>query len=368
MGRLRALIVKEFLAILRDPRGRVILIVPPLVQLLIFSFAATLDVTNAPLAVLNRDAGPWGTELVARITAAPVTGRVLRAGSPAGLERAIEDQQALAAISIGPDFSRDIAAGRPAEVQVILDGRRSNAAQVVYGDLGRIVAALAAETPAGGKAAGRAVTIVPQSWFNPALSSQWSMVPGLIGIIALLTGLVVTALSVARERETGTFDQLMVSPLRPAEILVGKAVPPLLIGLAQITLFLAVALWGFRIPFTGSLAGLYLAALVYLLAVIGMGLFISALSSTQQQAILGAFLLMVPMILLSGFATPVDNMPAWLQPLTLADPLRHFLTVIRGVFLRAMPLGAVAAHVWPLALIAAVTLPAAALAFRRRQD
>jgi len=368
LHRLRALIVKELLAILRDPKGRMILIMPPLIQLLVFSFAATLDVTNAPVLILNRDAGYWGHELVARIDAAPNIGTLQYAQTQTGLRQAIDTQQALIAVEIGADFSRQIELGQPADVMIILDGRRSNGAQIVSGYLTQIVNTLAAETPAGKRIEPGVPSLVTRNWFNPAVISQWSMVPGLIGIIALLTGLVVTALSVARERESGTFDQLMVSPLRTHEILIGKMTPPMIVGLAQVTLFILVAVFGFGIPLRGSVALLYFGAVIYLAAVVGLGLFVSSLSMTQQQAILGAFLLMVPMILLSGFATPIDNMPLWLQPLTAIDPLRYFLVIVKGVFLRDLPASEVLANAVPLALIAVATLSGSAWLFRSRLE
>jgi len=366
--RLQALIVKELLAILRDPRGRMILIVPPVVQLLIFSFAATFDVTNISVMILNRDHGYWGGELVKRVQAAPTMGTVLFAQSEAAVREAIDRQRVIAVIEIGPTFSRDIEAGAGTNVQIILDGRRSNTAQIVAGYLNQIVNTLSADTPTGSRLARAAVDVEQRNWFNPALLSRWAMVPGLIGIIALLTGLVVTALSVARERESGTFDQLMVSPLRTHEILIGKMTPPMIVGLAQVTLFIVVAVFIFGIPLRGSLALLYFGTLVYLTAVVGLGLFISSLSATQQQAILGAFLVMVPMIMLSGFATPIDNMPDWLQPVTLLDPLRYYLIIVRGIFLRALPMGEVLANIWPLVLIACVTLSSAAWLFRSRLE
>ncbi|ABC22590.1 ABC transporter permease [Rhodospirillum rubrum] len=366
--RLKALIVKEFLAILRDPKGRMILIVPPLLQLFVFSYATTLEVKNADIILLNRDSGGWGWELVQRLDGTPTIGRILITGDPAQVRAAIDGQRVLAAVEIGPAFSRDIEAGRPATVQILLDGRRSNAAQIVAGYLNQIVADLAAETPRGRRTEAKAPTVIARSWFNPNLLSQWAMVPGLVAIIALLTGLVVTALSIAREREFGTFDQLMVSPLRTHEILAGKMIPPILIGLAHITAFLVVSIFVFEIPFRGSLFVLYGSSVVYLAAVVGLGLFISALSMTQQQAILGAFMLMVPMVLLSGFASPIDNMPEWLQPLTRLDPLRYYLVIVKGLFLKDLALTEVIANVVPLAAIAVVTLGAAAWLFRRRME
>jgi ABC-2 type transport system permease protein len=366
--RLKALIVKELLAVLRDPKGRAILIVPPIVQLVVFSYAATLEVRNVDIVVLNRDNGRWGQELVRRIDGAPTFRTVARAEHPAAVRNAIDMQRALAAVQIGPSFSRDIEAGVPADVQIILDGRRSNASQIVGGYLNQIVAGLAADTPKGIRAAATAVSVVPRNWFNPNLIFQWFMVPNLIASIALLIGLIVTALSIARERELGTFDQLMVSPLRTHEILLGKLAPPMMIGLFHITIYILAAVFIFGVPLRGSLLLLYGSALFYLASVVGLGLFISAMSMTQQQAILGAFLFMVPAVLLSGFATPIENMPGWLQPVTLLNPLRYFLVVVKGVLLKDIPAGEVLRETIPLFLIAIVTLSAAAWLFRRRLE
>jgi ABC-2 type transport system permease protein len=365
--RLRALIIKELLAVLRDPRSRLILIGPPLIQLLVFSYAATLEVKNVDVALLNRDAGRWSVELLQRLDGAPTFRSITPVANQEAMQRAIDLQQVLVGIEIGPSFSRDIAAGRAANLQIILDGRRSNAAQIVAGYLNQIVRTLAADAAPPGRAS-VPVASVPRNWFNPNLDFIWFTVPNLIAVIALLIGLIVTALSIARERELGTFDQLMVSPLRTHEILIGKLLPPLLIGLVHVTLYVLAALFIFGVPLRGSLFLLYGSAVFYLAALVGLGLFISALSATQQQAILGAFLFMVPATLLSGFATPIDNMPAWLQPVTLIDPLRYFLVIVRGVFLKSAPFSEIVANTWPLALIAVATLSAAAWLFRRRME
>jgi len=262
--RLKALIIKELLAVLRDPKGRAILIGPPIIQLLVFSYAATLEVRNVDVLVLNRDGGHWGYELAQRIDGAPTFQRIYHAQSPAALHDAIDRQRVIAAIHIGPTFSRDIEAGRPADVQIILDGRRSNASQIVGGYLNQIVAGVAAATPAGIKAATAGVSVVARNWFNPNLNYQWFMVPNLVASIALLIGLVVTALSIARERELGTFDQLMVSPLRTHEILIGKLTAPMLIGLFHITIYILAAVFVFGVPLRGSLILLYGSAIFYL--------------------------------------------------------------------------------------------------------
>ena len=209
-------------------------------------------------------------------------------------------------------------------------------------------------------------TVVPRIWFNPIMEPRWATVPGLVAIMTTMIGIMVTALAVARERELGTFEQLLVSPLSPTEIIVGKTVPALLIGVAEATIMTLVGMFLFDVPFRGSVGLFYLSMVVYLAAVIGIGLFISSLARTQQQANLGAFVFMVPAILLSGFANPIENMPTWLQWITLANPVRHFMTVVRGVFLKRISAGEVLDNTWPLVVIAVVTLTAATWLFRRR--
>lgn len=368
--RLRALIIKELLAVVRDPRSRMILIVPPVIQLLVFAFAATMDVKRIDAAVVNQDAGHWGTELVQRVQASPSFRSVQATASIHEAERGLVEQDVIAIIHIGPTFSRDIERGEPARVQLLLDGRKSNAAQIVAGYVTQIVAGLSAEAGGHklGQAAGEPVALAVRNWFNPNLDDKWYMVPSLIAVIALLMGLIVTALSIARERELGTFDQLMVSPLRTHEILIGKVIPPMLICLCHITLYVATALFIFGIPFRGNILLLYGSALFFLFSVVGVGLFISAASATQQQAILGAFAVMVPAMLLSGFTTPIENMPEWLQPVTLLNPIRYFLIVVKGVFLKDLPFAEVAANTWPLFLIGLATTTAAAWLFRRRTE
>jgi len=366
--RITALVVKELLAILRDPRGRMVLIMPPIFQLLVFAYAATLEVRNVDIAVLDRDSGAYSHELVQRIEGSPTFRAVHRVQNLTELHDAITSRDVIAAVHLGPTFSRDIAARRPADLQIILDGRRSNAAQIVSGYLSQIVEGMVSEKLAGARRGPAAPVIVARNWFNPSVEYQWHTVPGLVAVISLLIGLIVTALSIARERELGTFDQLMVSPLRTHEILLGKTVPPLLVGLFHTTLFVLAAVFLFEIPLRGSLLLLYFSALFYLASLIGIGLFISALSSTQQQAILGAFLFATPAILLSGFATPIENMPSWLQGVTVVNPVRYFLIIVKGVFLKALPWHEVLRNALPLAGIAAVTLSAAGWLFRHRME
>lgn len=356
-SRLKAQIVKELLSVLRDPRGRTMLIVPPLMQLLIFSFAATLEVRNVQIAVYDRDGGRWSHELVARIDAAQFVSKVRSVRNRAALQNMIDRREVIAGISIPQTFSRDIAAGRRADVQVIIDGRRANAGQVTLGYLQRIADGLDAQLSTGGSPA--AETSVARHWFNPNLEYRWFVVPSLAGILTTFVALLVTALSIARERELGTFDQLLVSPTTSTEIIIAKTVPALVIGTVLGSLMVTAGVFGFQIPFTGSVALLLLSLMLFILSVVGMGLMISSICATQQQAILGTFAVGVPMILMSGFATPVENMPTVLQWLAEAIPLKHFLIIVQGTFVKALPASEVLANAWPMAVIALVTLSAA---------
>lgn len=365
-GRVRAMIIKELWAILRDPKARIVLIVPPLLQLVVFAFATTLEVKNMDIGVLDRDGGRWSVELVSRLAGSPNVHGIVPLRSVEDLHEAIDNQRVIGAISIDQRFSADIAAGRPATVLAVFDGRRSNASQIVAGYLGQITQELGASVRAERRQASSQT--IATHWFNPNLDYLWFTMPGLIVIIGSISGLAVTGQSVARERELGTFEQLMVSPLRVHEILIGKMVPPLLIGLANATVFTLLIPTVFGVPLTGSIPLFYVALVFYLLALIGVGMLISSLAQTQQQAFLGMFLVSVPSILLSGYASPVDNMPGWLRIIAEANPPTHFLVISEGVFLKAMPAADILANTWPLMVIAAVTLTASSLLFRSRME
>jgi ABC-2 type transport system permease protein len=366
--RIRSLIVKELLAVLRDPRGRYILIVPPIVQMLVFSVAATQEVTNVRVAILNEDWGTVGRDLVARIEGSTNFSRIQYLRGNGDIAPAIDSRSVLMVVHIGPDFSRRIEGGMQAQVQLILDGRRSNAAQIVAGYANAIIEGFERELASAHRTPPPASVVAARIWFNPNLETTWNTVPALVAVLTTLMGLVVTALSVAREREIGTFEQLLVSPLDPHEIVIGKTVPSLIIGLAEGTVMVVVGVFIFHVPFQGSFLLLYLAMTVFLAAVIGVGLFISSLAMTQQQGILGAFVFMVPAMLLSGFATPIENMPEWLQTFTLVNPLRYYVTIVKGLFLKGMPAPMVLQLLWPLALMAVVTLSGATWLFRHRVD
>jgi len=366
LTRLRAMIVKELWALLRDPKARVVLVVPPIMQLLIFTFATTLDVKNVEIGVLDRSNGAHAAELIQRVAGSPQFRGLVPLTSDAAVRQAIDNQEVIAAIIIEPDFDRRIAAGQTATLGLVLDGRRSNAAQILAGYVGGIAAEYGAELKPQMRA--RAGGSVVTNWYNPSLDYMWFTLPSLVAVIVAVAGVSITSQSVARERELGTFDQLMVSPLRVHEILIGMAIPPMLVGLFNGTVFLIVAQIAFGVPFTGSYLLFFVSLLAYMLSLTGIGLLVSSISMTQQQAFLGSFIATVPLMLLSGYASPIDNMPHWLQIFTYADPIRYFLIIVQGLFLKAMPTAVVLGQTWPMLLIAFVTLSAAAWLFRARME
>jgi ABC-2 type transport system permease protein len=362
--RILALIHKELLAVLKDPRSRVSLFLPPVLQCLIFCYAATYDLSNVPYAVLDQDRSAASHELLAALDGSGVFQRVAQLSNNADIRSVIDEQTALLVIQIGQDFQRRLAAGQPADLEVIADGRNSNTAGTALGYVSAIVDGFNADWAANHGQAAPALRVTMRAWYNANLETRWYMIPALIGTLTFLQTLLLTAMSVAREREQGTFDQLLVTPFRPAEIMVGKALPSVMIGLIQATLILLVAQLWFQIPFAGSYVTLYAGLLLFLLAAVGMGLMLSAIVSTMQQAMLYAFMIMMPFALLSGLTTPLSNMPAIFQDFTLVNPLRYAIDIAHRVYLEGAGLDQLGPDLWPMAVIASVTLSAAAWLFR----
>ena len=364
--RQRAMIVKELRALWADPRARFTLFIPPMLQLMLFSFAATLEVRNVEIGLIDQSGGAASTELVQRIAASGNFSEIHRFASHAEMREAIDHQDVLAAIVIEPDFDRKVARGEPASVGLILDGRRSNAAQIVGGYIGAIAGGLGAEMEPERVRAGGSSQVV--NWFNPNLSFIWFNLPALIVVIVSISALAITGQVVAREREMGTFEQLMVSPFRVTEILIGKMAPTFIVGMGNGLLYLVAAVLVFGVPFTGSIVPFLIGLAAYNISLIGVGLAISAASKTQQQAFLGAFLATNPVMLLSGFSSPIENMPHWLQIITYADPARWFLQISLGSFLKDMPASVVFSLTWPMLVIGLVTLGFASYLFRARME
>jgi drug efflux transport system permease protein len=364
--RILALAIKEFLTLFKDKRSRVVIIVPPLIQLMVFGYAASFDLKHVPFAVFDEDRGSAARDMIAAFRGSPNFVEVAGLARDGEIAPTIDSKQALMVMHIGPRFSAKLLSGRPAAMQIIVDGRNSNTAQLVLNYAQSIVERFNAAWILRHGGSQSSARIEMRAWFNPNLESRWFFIPGIVGLLTLLVTMLVTALSVAREREQGTFDQLLVTPLRPAEILLGKTLPSFLIGIGEATLITVVAVFWFRVPLLGSLPTLYMGLALFLLSAIGLGLMISALAVTQQQGLLGAFFFMVPAIILSGFATPIENMPPLVQDITLLNPLRYFLVVLRGVFLEGTPFHLLLHEFFAMAAIGVVALAIAAWLFRHR--
>lgn len=365
LTRLLTLVKKELQLAFRDPQSRRLLVLPVVLQLALFPFAATLEVKNASLAVFNEDQGAASAELVQRLARARAFPNVVTVHSQSALAAVVARQDVLLALDIPENFSASIAAGKPTEVLALIDGRRSNSAQIATGYAQAVIESYGAEIA---QARGRPVPtgLVVRHRYNPNLEYRWFMLPVLVAIITTLGSLIVTALSIAREREQGTLDQLLVSPLTPGLIMVGKTVPALLIAFGQATVISLAAVFVYRVPFLGSVSLLYMSMLCYALSLAGFGLCISSLCETQQQAFLGVFAFMVPAVMLSGFIGPVENMPLVFQVLSWIDPLTHFILIVKGIFLKGHGFGTVWPNLWPMLLITVGTMTSGFWMFRRR--
>ena len=363
--RLWTLIIKEMQSLLRDPQTRAILIMPVILQVLLFPFAATLEVTNATIAVYSEDSGHASVELTQRFAKAKAFSHVLLLRSPQEIQTTIDNQKALLLIRFPAQFSRDIANGNTAPLQLLLDGRNSNSAQIAANYVQQIVQDYQNEL-IGGRAKPNNSELVVRNWYNPNLDYKWFVVPSLIAMITTIGVLIVTSLSVAREREQGTLEQLLVSPLTTWQIFIGKAVPALIVATFQASIVLLIGIFIYQIPFAGSLLLFYGTMLVYGLSLVGFGLLISSLCATQQQAFIGVFVFMMPAILLSGYVSPVENMPVWLQNLTWANPIRHFTDITKQIYLKDANFSIIWHSLWPLLAITATTGSAAYAMFRRK--
>jgi ABC-2 type transport system permease protein len=366
--RIYALIIKELITVWRDKRSRFVLIVPPLIQLFIFSFAATLDVKNISIGILNLDNGGESIELVQRFQGSPFFSDITFLKGEQEIAPFINNMKGIMVVFIDQQFSRNLGQKKLTDVMLILDGRRSNTAQIVAGYTTSIISQFNEDFAHYAGIRLQNSDLVVRHWFNPNLLYPWYNVPSLTGILTMLIGLVITSLSVAREKEIGTFDQLLVSPLSPFEILAGKTIPAIFIGLLEATAILTLATTVLGIPFRGSLLLFYVSVFVFITSIVGVGLFISSIAQTQQQAVLGSFVFMSPSIMISGFSTPIENMPSWLQPVTSLIPLKYFLIIVKGLFLKNIPAEVVWDNLWPMAIIGFVTLTSASWFFRRRLD
>jgi ABC-2 type transport system permease protein len=366
--RILALMIKEFSMILKDPKSRFVVIGPPLIQFFVFGYAATFDLKDVSYAVLDESRTIESRHLLSKVAGSENFQLVRTLLSEKEIDKVIDNETVRLVIHIPSDFSRNLKTTGSTTVQIIADGRNPNVALVALGYMGSIIKQENMELIQQGITgqAGNGIILVERSWFNANLRSRWFIVSALGGVISMVVVMILTSLSVAREREFGTFDQLLVAPFTPGEILIGKSLPGMVFGLIDALLFSAGAVLWFGVPFRGTVAALIFALLCFIITMVGVGLLVSSLSMTMQQGLLGAFVFMMPAVILSGLATPIENMPHWLQVLDLANPVRYIITSLRSIFLEGADVKVLWPNIWPLLVMAAIALPSAAWLFRHR--
>lgn len=364
--RILALIKKEFLSIWRDPKSRMLILIPPIMQLFIFAYAITMEIKNIDMVVLDRNNSVESRELITRFSDSKWFRKIIYVHNENEVKEAIDNQDVLMALEINSDFSKNIYAKKPTDVQVIVDGRQTNSAAIASNYATQIIGSY--ENDIGLKTPKPSIQADIRSWYNPNLQYIWHTLISLTVILGMVITLLLTALSVARERELGTFDQLLVSPATTFEILAGKTIPPLCIAMCLTTFMTCMAVFFFKVPFVGSIPLFFLSMFVALFSIVGVGLFVSSLCKTQQQAILGAFTFQMPATLLSGFVSPIEDMPKIFQIITYADPIRFYLAIQKGIFLKDMSVFDVFTNLVPLMILAFVTLSLAGWMFKRKLD
>lgn len=365
LRRILALIKKEFITIWKDPKSRGIIIALPLLQLFVFANAITMEVKNIDTALIDRDNSVESRELISRFEKSPRFRKFYYVNNAKDLKEKIDTQKVQLGLYIDNDFSSSIKAQKPVNILVIADGRQTNSASIAAGYASQIISGYSEQI---NNKDGAQINTVIRNWYNPNLEYRWYILTVLISMLALVITLLLTALSIAREREMGTFDQLIVSPLSSFEILLGKTVPPLTIAMFLTCIMTIIVVTIFKVPFAGSVVLFLVSIFVSLLSIVGVGLFISSICKTQQQAILGVITFQMPAILLSGFISPIEDMPVLMQYLTLLNPIRFFMLLSRGIFLKGMGLEDVILNLVPLIIIAIITLSLASWTFKRNLD
>jgi len=382
--RIKHIVRKEFIQVFRDKRARIFLFLPPLIQLMIFGYAVNMDITNIRLGIMDLSHSQQSRELIASFRASTYF-RITRIIEHEKQIRELLDHGAVQGVlKINRDFAKKVKREEDTAVQLILDGTDSNTAHLIAQYVTAIVRQysrgllrdridrqlsrqLMARNADELRRVGE-VVLQQRAWFNPNLVSRLFFVPGVIAMIVMLVITLLTAMAVVREKEIGTLEQLMVSPIRPRELILGKSIPFILVGYADMILITMVAVYWFHIPIRGSFPLLFLATSVYLLSALGFGLFISTISQTQQQAMMTNFFFFLPMVLLSGFAFPIANMPRAIQIITYANPIRYFLVIIRGIFLKGIGMDVLWHQLVALAIIGTTLLTLSSLRFRKRQE
>ena len=343
-GRLKQMLIKEFIQVFRDKRTRFLLFGPPIIQMLVFGYAATYDIHHVPTVVLDLDHSQQSRELVSRFASSPYFDVQRQLTDSRQIHDLIDRGQTTVGLEIDAGFARKLGAGETAPLQVIVDATNSNTALIASSYITQIALGFARDSQQD-----RIYRIAPQlieampsveleqrPWYNPGLSSRWFFIPGIVGSLTLVLVITLTAFAVVREREIGTLEQIMVTPIRPAEFILGKTLPFFLIGLFDVSLIAVVGTFWFQVPFRGHVWVLLTGSVLFLLCMLGVGLLISTVSSTQQQAMVTAFFFIMPAISFSGFGFPISTMPQWMQYLSYLIPLRYFLIVLRGTYLKGV--------------------------------
>jgi ABC-2 type transport system permease protein len=376
LARLKQMLIKEFIQTLRDKRTRVILIVPPLIQMLVFGYAATYEIHHVPTVVVDLDHSQESRELVSRFTSSPYFDVQWQLTNSSQLGDLIDKGSATIGLEIHAGFAEQLRKGQTAPLQVIVDATNSNTALIASGYISQIALGFAQQYQRDRifRIAPQlievmpSVELAPRPWYNPDLRSRWFFVPGIIGSLTVVLVVTLTAFAVVREREIGTLEQIMVTPIRPAEFILGKTLPFFLIGLFDVTLIAVVGSLWFQVPFRGHVWVLALGAVLFLLCMLGVGLLISTVSSTQQQAMVTAFFFIMPTITFSGFGFPISTMPHWMQICSYAIPLRYFLVVIRGTYLKGVGMDILWPQMAAMAALGVALLTAAILRFHKALD
>jgi len=375
-GRLLELMRKELRQTLRDPQALRLVLAAPIIQLIVFGYAVNTDIRRAAVILFDRDHTTVSRELAQTLTASGYFRIAATAERAQDLVESLDHGRAILGVEIPRGFEGDLVAGTPATVQVLVDGTMSNTATVAQAYASQIIlrfgqqhSALAMAAGTGARAHGGTglpgVDLRVRSWYNPNLESRVYNVPGVIGSVMMLMSLLLTSLAVVREREVGTLEQLMVSPLKPVELIVGKTVPVVGIALVDLTLIASVAILWFRIPMRGSFLLLFLASLVYIVCGLGIGLLISTVSATTQEAFMTMFMFFLPAMIFSGFFFPIANMPTVFQFVSLLDPIRYYLETVRGIFLKGAGLTVLWPQIGALALMGGTILWFASTRFRK---
>lgn len=371
--RVKQMLIKEFLELWRDKWGRFRLVVPPVLQMLLFGYAATFEVYHVSTIVLDLDHTQESRELISRFTSSNRLNIIKVAQSQHDIDDAIDKSDAVVALVVDAGFSNLLRKGQSTPVQAIVDGTNSNTALIALGYINTIAAKFAQDyvidlaQRTGGMQAMRSVQVMLEQrpWYNEDLNGRWFFVPGVIGTLTLVIVVNLTAFAIVREREVGTLEQIMVTPIRPTEFILGKTVPFFLVGLGEVSLVTAVGILWFQVPFVGNPLVLLLGTTLYLLSTLALGLLISTLCSTQQQAFATNFFVLNPFFILSGFSFPIASMPVVLQWFTYANPLRYYLVVIRGTFLKGVGVDVLWPDLVAMATIASVLLTVSIFRFRK---